>query len=82
MRYLCGTVDQGIMLHHHSNLALHAFSNADWAGNKDDYTSTSAHIFYLGHNPISWSSKNQRTVARSSIEAKYRSVAATVAELR
>ncbi|RVW60364.1 Retrovirus-related Pol polyprotein from transposon RE1 [Vitis vinifera] len=52
------------------------------SGNKDDFTSTSAYIIYLGHNPISWSSKKRRTVARSSIEAEYRSVASTAAEIR
>ncbi|RVW92402.1 Retrovirus-related Pol polyprotein from transposon RE1 [Vitis vinifera] len=51
-------------------------------GNKDDFTSTSAYIIYLSHNPISWSSKKQRTVARSSTEAEYRSVASTAAEIR
>eukprot|EP00261_Vitis_vinifera_P039100 XP_019080343.1 PREDICTED: uncharacterized protein LOC109123832 [Vitis vinifera] len=50
--------------------------------NKDDFTSTSAYIIYLGHNPISWSSKKQRTVARSSTEAEYQSVASTAAEIR
>ena len=82
LRYLCGTLDHGITLCRKSSLALHAFSDADWAGNKDDFTSTSAYIVYLGHNPISWSSKKQRTVARSSTEAEYQSVAATAAELR
>lgn len=82
LRYLSGTTDHGLALHRHTSLSLHAFSDADWAGNKDDYTSTSAYIVYLGLNPISWSSKKQRTVARSSTEAEYRSVAATAAELR
>lgn len=61
-------------------LPVHAYSDADWAGNKDDYSSTSAYIVYLGRNPISWSSKKQRTIARSSTEAEYGSVAATAAE--
>ena len=82
LRYLCGTINHGITLHRRSTLALHAFSDANWVGNKDDFTSTSAYLVYLGHNPISWSSKKQRTVARSSTEAEYRSVAATAAELR
>ncbi|RVW87968.1 Retrovirus-related Pol polyprotein from transposon RE1 [Vitis vinifera] len=67
LRYLCGTLNHGITLRRTSPLALHAFSDSDWAANKDDFTSTSAYIIYLGHNPISWSSKKQRTVARSSL---------------
>ncbi|KAE8733511.1 Nucleotide-sugar transporter family protein isoform 1 [Hibiscus syriacus] len=82
LRYLCGTIDHGIMLHCQSPLALHAYSDADWAINKDDFTSTSAYIVYIGRNSISWSSKKQRTVARSSTKAEYRSVASTAAEVR
>ena len=33
-------------------LYLHAFPDTDRAGNKDDRTSTSALIVYLGVNPI------------------------------
>lgn len=47
LRYLCGTIDHGILLHRQSPLTLHAYSDADWASNKDDFTSTSAYIVYL-----------------------------------
>ncbi|WJZ92483.1 hypothetical protein VitviT2T_011473 [Vitis vinifera] len=77
LRYLCGTLTHGLFLHKANTLSLHAFSDADWAGNKDDYTSTSAYIVYLGRHPISWSSKKQHIVARSSIKAEYRSVGTT-----
>ena len=82
LRYLAGTRDRGILLRSNTTLSLHAFSDADWAGNRDDYTSTSAYIVYLGSNPVVWSSKKQKTVARSSTEAEYRSVAATAAEIQ
>lgn len=62
-------------------LTLHAYSDADWAGDMDDYISTNAYIIYLGHNPISWSSKKQKGVARSSTEAEYRAVANTASEV-
>ncbi|KAJ6861975.1 retrovirus-related pol polyprotein from transposon RE2 [Populus alba x Populus x berolinensis] len=81
LRYLCGTLNTGLLVHSNSPISLHAFSDADWAGNKDDYSSTSANLVYLGNNLISWSSKKQKTVARSSTEAEYRAVASTAAEL-
>ncbi|KAK0603893.1 hypothetical protein LWI29_009838 [Acer saccharum] len=70
-----------VVIHRNSQVAFHAFFDADWAGNKDDFSSTSAYIVYLGWNPILWSSKKQNTIARSTMEAEYRSVAATYAEL-
>ena len=88
---LVGTIDDGLQLYNESTLSLHAFSesslslqafsDADWAGDKDTFCSTSAYVVYLGKNLVSWSSKKQQTVARSSTEAEYRSVANTAAEL-
>lgn len=71
LRYLAGTRDHGIVFRSNNNLSLHAFLDPDWAGNGDDFTSSSANIFYLGSHPITWSSKKQKTVARSSTEAEY-----------
>lgn len=81
LRYLAGTSDQGIMLRRGNSKALHAFSDADWAGDADDYISTNGYLVYLGHHPVSWSSKKQNTIARSSTEAEYRSVANASSEL-
>lgn len=81
LRYLKGTINLGLQLNKPPNLSLIAFSDSDWAGNVDDRTSTSSYIIFLGGNPISWSSKRQRSVARSSTEAEYKSVAHTAAEL-
>ncbi|KAH9662761.1 retrovirus-related pol polyprotein from transposon RE2 [Citrus sinensis] len=81
LRYLWGTIHHGLFLHRNSPLLLHGFSDADWAGNTDDRTSTSGHTVFLGHNAIFWSLKKQCSVARSSIEAEYRSVASITAEI-
>jgi len=86
--YLCGTPDHGLQLYsvsppslHVFSDALHAYSDADWAGDPDHFSSTSAYIVYLGCDLISWSFKKQKIIARSSTEAGYRSVANTAAEL-
>ena len=81
LRYLKLTINHELMLKKPKHLQLHAFSDADWGGNIDDRTSTSAYIIYFGGNPVSWLSKRQRTVARSSTEAEYRSVANATAEV-
>lgn len=57
------------------------FSDADWTGDTNDYVSTNAYVLYLGSNPISWSSKKQQGVARSSTETEYKTVANTASEI-
>ncbi|GKB46897.1 ribonuclease H-like domain-containing protein [Tanacetum coccineum] len=60
-----------------STTDLVAYSDADWAGCPTTRRSTSV---LLGNNLLSWSSKRQPTLSRSSAEAKYHGVANAVAE--
>ncbi|CAN6568409.1 unnamed protein product [Malus baccata var. baccata] len=80
LRYLKGTVKFGIN-YVTGSMDLHAFSYADWAGDPNNRRSTTGFVVFLGHNPISWSSKKQQTVSRSSTEAEYRALSTTTAEL-
>uniref|UniRef100_A0A2N9JB37 Reverse transcriptase Ty1/copia-type domain-containing protein n=1 Tax=Fagus sylvatica TaxID=28930 RepID=A0A2N9JB37_FAGSY len=80
LRYLKGTLDKGVLFQP-GPLALTAFTDADWAGDASDRRSTSGIVVFLGNNPITWLSKKQHTVSRSSTEAEYRSLATDVAEL-
>ena len=80
LRYLKQTIFHGIKIHKAGLPILRTYSDADWAVNVDDRTSTSAYIIFLSSNPISWSSKKQRAVARSTIEAEYRELANVASE--
>ena len=80
LRYVRGTLHLGLVLRPSSQHELVAYSDADWAGCPDTRKSTSGYAVFLGDNLISWSSKRQNTVSRSSAEAEYRAVANTVAE--
>ena len=50
--FLKGTIDYGLQFYSHSPLSLHAFVDADWGGNLDYWSSTTAYVLYLGKNPI------------------------------
>ncbi|KAJ1704569.1 hypothetical protein LUZ63_004348 [Rhynchospora breviuscula] len=80
LRYLKGTLSHGMLIRP-SSLTVNAYCDADWAGCPDDRRSTTGFAVYMGENLISWSSKKQSTVSRSSTEAEYRSMATTAAEL-
>lgn len=81
LRYLCGTISHGLLLRPSSNTHLVAYSDADWGGDQIDRKSTSAYVVFHGNNLISWCSKKQNTVARSSTDSEYRALATTASEL-
>jgi hypothetical protein len=80
LRYVRGTLHLGLSLRPCSQFELVVYSDADWAGCPDTRKSTSGYAVFLGDNLVSWSSKRQNTVSRSSAEAEYRAVANAVAE--
>lgn len=81
LRYVKGTLDFGVKIQKSQTMMLSGFSDADWAGCPDDRRSTSGFAVFLGVNLISWSSRKQATVSRSSTEAEYKAIANLTAEM-
>ncbi|CAH9107803.1 unnamed protein product [Cuscuta epithymum] len=78
-RYLQGTLTHGLWLRSGQKISVVvAYSDADWAGCPDSCRSTTGYAIFLGENLISWRSKKQPTVSKSSTEAEYRAVAYTI----
>ncbi|KAK9194988.1 hypothetical protein WN943_003104 [Citrus x changshan-huyou] len=81
--YICfvDTIFVGLFFCSHSNTLLTAYTDSDWDDNLDDRSSTSGYVIFFCGNPVSRSSKTQRSIARSSTEAKFRSIASTFSEI-
>ncbi|CAH9103888.1 unnamed protein product [Cuscuta europaea] len=80
LRYIKGTLHFGLHLRPSPIDSLISYSDADWGGCPDTRRSTSGYCVYLGDNLLSWSSKRQATLSRSSAEAEYRGVTNVAAE--
>ncbi|CAL8155134.1 unnamed protein product [Prunus armeniaca] len=63
------------------HLDVIGYTDADWAGSQIDRRSTSGYFTFIGGNLVTWRSKKQNVVARSSAEAEYRGMAHGVCEL-
>jgi hypothetical protein len=80
LRYLRGMTSLGLHLRATNELSVTAYFDADWASCPDMRRSTSGFCVFLGDSLVSWSSKRQPTVSRSSAEAEYQAVANAAVE--
>jgi hypothetical protein len=81
LRYVKGTIFHGLFYSSSTPLHLSAYSDADWGRDPTDRRSTTGFCFFLGDSLISWWSKKQSIVSRSSTESEYRALADTTTEL-
>ncbi|CAM8937083.1 unnamed protein product [Rhodiola kirilowii] len=79
--YLKGTPGQGMIYKNHGHFQIECFSDADWAGDKDDRRSTTGYCVFVGGNLVSWKSKKQHVISRSSAESEYRAMSQSVCEI-
>nr|XP_020162512.1 uncharacterized mitochondrial protein AtMg00810-like [Aegilops tauschii subsp. strangulata] len=80
LRYIRGTPTFGLRLRASVCTELFAYTDADWAGCPNTRCSMLGYSVFFGDSLISWSSKREPTISRSSAEAEYCVVANVVAD--
>ncbi|RVW30399.1 Retrovirus-related Pol polyprotein from transposon RE1 [Vitis vinifera] len=73
LRYLKNAPGKGILFTKnvdHQSIEVH--TEVDWAGAVDDRRSTFGYFTFVGGNLVTWKSKKQNVVARSSAETEFR----------
>ncbi|CAL9005654.1 unnamed protein product [Prunus brigantina] len=81
LSYLKVTPGKGLMFCKYGHTDVEGYTDADWAGSVTDRCSTSGYFTFVGGNLVTWRSKKQKVVSRSSAEAEYRGMAQGVCEL-
>ena len=79
--YLKSSSGKGVLFARHDHLKIEAYTDADWAGSIIDRRSTSGYCLFVGGNLVTWRSKKQSVVARSSAEAEFRAMAHGICEI-
>ncbi|XP_015165001.1 uncharacterized mitochondrial protein AtMg00810-like [Solanum tuberosum] len=81
VRYVKQAPGMGILMTVNTTNQLIAYCDADWAACPNNRKSITGYMVTYGGSLISWKSKKQDTISRSSAESEYRSLASTVAEI-
>ena len=81
LQYINRTPGQGVFFPYDSDLQLKAYCDADWVGCPETRKSLIGYCVFLGELLISWRSKKQSMVSRSSAEVEYRSMSTTTCEV-
>ncbi|XP_024996764.1 uncharacterized protein LOC112529658 [Cynara cardunculus var. scolymus] len=81
LRYLKLSPGKGISFTKSECFNLTAYVDADWGKCLSSRRSVTGYCLFLGKSLISWKSKKQNTVSRSSAESEYRAMATVSCEV-
>jgi hypothetical protein len=81
LRYLKSSPGKGLWFKKNDHLNIEGYCDADWASCLDDRRSTSGYCTFVGGNLVSWRSKKQPVVSRSTAEAEYRAMSVCLSDM-
>ena len=81
LRYLKMCPELGLFYTVGAQYGVSCFTDADYARSKDDRRSSFGFYTFYGNHLLSWKSKKQVVVSRSSVEAEYRAMTQGTYEL-
>ncbi|XP_071719282.1 uncharacterized mitochondrial protein AtMg00810-like [Rutidosis leptorrhynchoides] len=81
LRYLKGSPGKGVLFKQTVDFNVSAYVDSDWAKCNFSKKSVTGYCVYLGDCLVSWKSKKQSTVSRSSAESEYRILASLTCEV-
>ena len=81
VHYIKGTLGQGVLYENGGHTQVIGYYDADWIGSPAERRSTSGYCVFIRDNLISWKSKKQDVVVRSSAKVKYQAMALATCEL-
>ncbi|KAK8636314.1 hypothetical protein V6N13_005018 [Hibiscus sabdariffa] len=80
LRYLKQTPEHGLLFKKSSDRSIKVFTYSSWAGSLTDRRSTTGYCTFLWGNLVTWRSKKQPVVSRSSAEAEFQALAQGICE--
>ncbi|KAK8990121.1 hypothetical protein V6N11_008637 [Hibiscus sabdariffa] len=80
LKYLKKTPGHGLLFKKSSDRSIKVFTDSSWASNLTDQRSTSGYCTFLWGNLVTWRSKKQSVISRSSAEAEFRALAQGICE--
>ncbi|GJR73216.1 uncharacterized mitochondrial protein-like protein [Tanacetum coccineum] len=81
LKYLKGSPGCGVKVNKTENFGVKVYTDSDWARCLITRNPVSGFYVFLGNSLVSWKSKKQATLSRSSTKAEYRCMASATCEI-